>query len=169
MGPGLASQLASLQLMRGNAALLSSRTPDADVAASEIDGSEWISLTDWYQTCIQFCNKYSLSSFHMRNCLVHKAWPGCNLPFKLMITMTICLLTLLPPLTHRKRGKNPSFVVGEGGKLPPPPFPPSPTAKEGPTPYKGWALQQGGHSSFSPQLKTNSPPSPPPSFTSSCF
>ena len=36
----VASQLASLQLMRGSAALLSSRTPDADVAASEIDGSE---------------------------------------------------------------------------------------------------------------------------------
>ena len=33
-------QRLSLQLMRGNAALLSSRTPDADIAASEIDGSE---------------------------------------------------------------------------------------------------------------------------------
>ena len=67
----------------------------------------------------------------------------------------------LPPLTHRKRGENPSFVVGGRGKRSPPPSPPSPTAKEGPTPYKGWALQQGGQSPFSPQLKTNSPPSPP--------
>ena len=33
-------QRLSLQLMRGNAALLSSRTPDADIAASEVDGSE---------------------------------------------------------------------------------------------------------------------------------
>ena len=63
-------------------------------------------------------------SLNMRNCLkyclVDKAWPGCNLPFKLMITMTICLLTLLPPLTHRKWGNAPSFVVGERGKMPAP-------------------------------------------------
>ena len=55
-------------------------------------------------------------------------------------------------------------MVGEGGKLPPPPFPPSPTAKEGPTPYKGWALQQGGHTPVSPQLKTNYPLSYIPPF-----
>ena len=42
------------------------------------------------------------------------------------------------PLTHRKRGIC-SLFCGGGA------------AKQGPTPYKGWALQ----------LKTNSPPSPP--------
>ena len=103
-------------------------------------------------------------SLNMRNCLkyclVDKAWPRCNLPFKLMITMTICLLTLLPPpthrrrgknppfavggrgelsppLTHRRRGKNPPFAVGGRGKLPPPPFPPPPTAKGGTHPTCG--------------------------------
>ena len=38
---------------------------------------------------------------------------------------------------------------------------PPPTAEERPTPYKGWALQHGGQTPVSPQLKTNSPPSPP--------
>ena len=59
-------------------------------------------------------------SLNMRNCLkyclVDKAWPRCNFPFELMITMTICLLTLLPPPTHRKRGILPSSAVGEGGR-----------------------------------------------------
>ena len=80
-------------------------------------------------------------SLNMRNCLkyclVDKAWPRCNFPFELMITMTICLLTLLPPPTHRRRGKNPPFAVGGRGKLPPPPFPPPPTAKGGTHPTCG--------------------------------
>ena len=33
-------QRLSLQLMRGNAALMSSRTPDDDIPASEVDGCE---------------------------------------------------------------------------------------------------------------------------------
>ena len=49
--------------------------------------------------------------------------------------------------------------MGEGGKLPPPPFPPSPTAKEGPTPYKGWALQHGGHTPFSLEYQIQPSPS----------
>ena len=40
-------------------------------------------------------------------------------------------LPLPPPLTHRKRGINPSFVVGERRELPPPSSLPPPTAKEG--------------------------------------
>ena len=36
-----------------------------------------------------------------------------------------------------------------------------PTAQVGSTPYKGWAHLHGGHSPFSPQLKTNfAPPCP---------
>ena len=56
--------------------------------------------------------------------------------------MTICLLTLLPPPTHRRRGKNPPFAVGGRGELTPPP---SPTAEEGKIPLLRWV---GGGNCF---------------------
>ena len=77
-------------------------------------------------------------SLNMRNCLeyclVDKAWPRCNFPFELMITMTICLLTLLPPSPTAEEGKIPLLRWVRGGNSP---LPPPPTAKGGTHPTCG--------------------------------
>ena len=63
----------------------------------------------------------------------------------------------MPPKPTAQVGKIPPERWVWGARCLPLP----PTAQVGSTPYKGWAHLHGGHSPFSPQLKTNfAPPCP---------
>ena len=68
----------------------------------------------------------------MRNCLYHFPLPPPTTKEGLIpLLWWVRGGSSLPPPTHRKRGINPSFVVGERRELPPPSSLPPPTAKEG--------------------------------------